>query len=287
MEKLIIVVAPVGAEVTRKDNPNLPLTAEEIAREVKCCEEAGASVVHLHVRDRQGNPTQDAVYFREAIDAIKAAGCNIIIQVSTGGAVGMADIERLQSIYSHKSVEMASLTTGTVNFGDDVFLNPPKQIEKFAAAMAETDIKPELECFDAGAINNALTLLKKGLIKEPLHFDFVMGVPGGIPGNIRDLVYMVESLPPGATWQTAGIGRFQLPLAMCAIVMGGHVRVGFEDNIYYARGRLAKSNAELVERIARVAGEAGREVATPNEARKILGLRSESLRIIDFNAPKA
>ncbi|MFZ5632299.1 MAG: 3-keto-5-aminohexanoate cleavage protein [Bacillota bacterium] len=272
MEKLIIVVAPVGAEVTRRDNPNLPITAEEIASEVKRCEEAGASVVHLHVRDNQGNPTQDAMCFREAIDAIKAAGCNVIIQVSTGGAVGMTDAERLQSIYSHEAVEMASLTTGTVNFGDDVFLNPPKQIEKFASEMLKMGIKPELECFDAGAVNNGLALFKKGLIKEPLHFDFVMGVPGGIPGNVRDLVYMVESLPPGATWQTAGIGRFQLPLAMCAIIMGGHVRVGFEDNIYYSRGRLAESNAELVERIVRIAGETGREVASPDEARRILGI---------------
>lgn len=273
MEKLIIVVAPVGAEVTRQENPNLPITPEEIAREVKRCEEAGASIVHLHVRDQQGNATQDKYVFKEAIEAIKATGSNLIIQVSTGGAVGMTAEERLQSIYSHEAIEMATLTTGTVNFGDDVFLNPPPLIEKFAAAMAERGLKPELECFDAGAINNALMLLKKGLIKEPLHFDFVMGVPGGITGWTRDLVYMVESLPPGASWQTAGIGRFELPLAACAIVMGGHVRVGFEDNIYYAKGRLAASNAELVERIARLARELGREVATPDEARQILGLR--------------
>jgi len=275
MEKLVIVVAPVGAEVTKQDNPGLPVTPEEIADEVKRCESAGASVVHLHVRDRQGNPTQDAKTFEAAINEIKAKGSNVIIQVSTGGAVGMTAEERLQSIYSHEAVEMATLTTGTVNFGDDVFLNPPGLIEKFAAAMMEKGIKPELECFDAGAINNALTLVKKGLVREPLHFDFVMGVPGGIPGRVRDLVYLVESLPAGATWQVAGIGRHELPLATCAIIMGGHVRVGFEDNVYYAKGRLAKSNAELVERIVRLARELGREVASPDEARRILGIERE------------
>jgi 3-keto-5-aminohexanoate cleavage enzyme len=138
--------------------------------------------------------------------------------------------------------------------------------------MKELKIKPEIEVFEAGMINNALQLVKKGLLQLPLHFDFVMGVPGGITGNIRDLVYLVESIPSGSTWSVAGIGRFELPLAVAAIIMGGHVRVGFEDNIYYSKGVLAQSNAQLVERVVRIARELGREIASPEEARRILNL---------------
>ncbi|MGB9867919.1 MAG: 3-keto-5-aminohexanoate cleavage protein [Bacillota bacterium] len=270
MDKLIIVVAPVGAEVTRKEQPNLPITPREIAREVKECREAGASVVHLHVRDSEGNPTQDKETFRRVIDAIKEEVPDIIVQVSTGGAVGMSDEERIQSIFSHESVEMATLSTGSVNFGRDVFVNTLGMMEHFARAMKQRQIKPEIECFDAGHVENALALAGRGLIEFPAHFDFVLGVPGGLAGTLRNLAFLCSMIPEGSTWQVAGIGRAELPLAMMAIAAGGHVRVGFEDNIYYSKGRLAKSNAELVARVARLATEAGREIATPNEARQIL-----------------
>ncbi len=269
MDNLIITAALTGAEVTRDDNPNLPVTPAEIAEAAYDCYQAGAAIVHLHVRNEDGTPTQAAEVYKDTVDLIRAK-CDLIIQVSTGGAVGMTAEERLQPVYLKP--EMATLSTGTVNFGDDVFMNPPAYLEKFAKVMQEQGVKPEIEAFDVGMINNALQLVKKGLISEPLHFDFVMGVPGGIPGTIKNLLHMVESIPSGSTWTVAGMGRTELPLGTAAIIMGGHVRVGFEDNIYYEKGVLAESNAQLVERIARVARIHNRPVALPDEARKILKL---------------
>ncbi len=270
LDKLIITVAPVGAETTRKDNPNLPLTPLEIAEETARCAEKGASMVHLHVRDEQGNATQSRDVFAETIALIQER-CNLIIQVSTGGASWMEPEERLQPVALRP--EMATLTTGTVNFGDEIFSNPMPMVERFAREMRAYGVKPEIEIFDVGMVSNALSLVKKEILQLPLHFDFVMGVPGGIPGEPRHLLHLVESIPGGCTWSVAGIGRNELPLAVMAILLGGHVRVGFEDNIYYSKGVLADSNAQLVERIARVAGELGRQVATPDEARQILGLQ--------------
>lgn len=271
MDKLIITVAPVGAEVTRRDNPNLPLTAAEIAEEALRCRRQGAAILHLHVRDADGNPSQGKVFFRPAMEAIRKSS-DLIIQVSTGGAASMGPEERLQPLELRP--EMATLTTGTVNFGDEIFANPMPVVERFAGAMADYGVKPEIEVFEVGMIRNALSLVKKGLLKLPLHFDFVMGVPGGIPGDPRHLLHMVDSLPAGCTWTVAGIGAAELPLAVMAIILGGHVRVGFEDNIFYEKGVLATSNAQLVERVSRLAAELGRPVATPAEAREILGIAS-------------
>jgi len=269
--RLIITAALVGAELSRADHPGLPLTPEEIGQAAAEAREAGASMVHLHVRDEAGQPTQDLEAFRRAIEAIRAR-CDVIIQVSTGGAVGMTAEERLQPVYLRP--EMASLTTGSVNFGDQVFLNPWPLVEQFARVMQEQGVKPEIEIFDVGMIATALRLLKRGLIDEPLHFNLVMGVAGGIPATPRGLLHLVESLPPGATWSVAGIGQAQTPMATMAIVMNGHVRVGFEDNIYYTKGVLAQSNAQLVARVVRIARELGREVASPAEARSMLGIGS-------------
>ncbi|MGQ9599417.1 MAG: 3-keto-5-aminohexanoate cleavage protein [Anaerolineae bacterium] len=266
---LVITAALVGAEVTRADNPNLPMTAEEIGQAAAEACEAGASIIHLHVRSPDGLPTQDAEAFRQAMESIRAR-CDAIIQVSTGGAVGMSAEERLQPLYLKP--EMASLTPGSVNFGHGVFMNPWPLIELFARTMQELRVKPELEIFDAGMVANALQLRKLGLITEPLHFNLVLGVPGGLPASARNLVYLVDSLPFGSTWSVAGIGRTQTAMAMIAMAMGGHVRVGFEDNVYYRRGELAQSNAQLVARIARLAAELGRPVATPHQARQMLGL---------------
>jgi 3-keto-5-aminohexanoate cleavage enzyme len=272
MDKLIITAALTGAEVTREHNPSLPVTPAEIAEEAFRCCKVGASIVHIHVRNDDQTPTQAAAVFKETIDLIKAK-CNIIIQVSTGGAVGMSAEERLQPVYLKP--EMATLSTGSVNFGDDVFMNPPAYIETFARVMQEQGVKPEIEAFDVGMINNALQMVKKGLLSEPLHFDFVMGVPGGIPGTIKNLLHMAESIPPDSTWTVAGMGRTELPLGTAAVIMGGHVRVGFEDNVYYTKGVLAESNAQLVERIVRVAEIHSRPVASPDEARQILGIREQ------------
>ncbi|MEW5784396.1 MAG: 3-keto-5-aminohexanoate cleavage protein [Bacillota bacterium] len=270
MDKLIITAALTGAEVTRRHNPNLPISPAEIADAAYQCFLAGASIIHLHVRNEDETSTQSGEVFKEAIDLIQAK-CSVIVQVSTGGAVGMTAAERLQPVYLKP--EMATLSTGSVNFGDDVFFNSTAYLDEFAKVIHENGVKPEIEVFDVGMINNAMQLVKKGLLSEPLHFDFVMGVPGGIPATLKNLLHLSESIPPGSTWTVAGMGRFELPLGTAAIIMGGHVRVGFEDNIYYEKGVLAESNAQLVERIVRVAQIHSREVASPDEARRILGLK--------------
>lgn len=269
MTPLIITAALVGAETTRAQNPNLPLSPEEIATDAYECWLAGASIAHLHVRDAEGRPTQDREIFRETISRIRER-CDIIVQVSTGGAVGMSPEERLQPVTL--GPEMATLTCGTVNFGDEVFSNPFPMIRQFAAAMRRHGVRPEIEVFDSGAVATAGRLIALGLVDPPLHYDLVMGVPGGVPPTVEHLLCLVHSLPPGSTWTVAGVGRHQLPLALVAMVLGGHVRVGLEDNIYYARGVLASGNAQLVGRVVRLAGELGRPVATPAQAREMLRL---------------
>jgi len=269
MDKLIITAAITGAEVTRKDNPNLPITPREIASAAAACRGAGASVIHLHVRNFKGEPTQDISVYQETIERIKEES-DVIVQVSTGGAVGMSARERIEPVRLRP--EMATLTTGTVNFGSDVFINRYPDIEYFAQEMLNYGVKPEIEVFDTGMITTANNLVRKKLLKTPLHFDFVMGVPGGIEGSTENLHHLVRMLPFGSTWSVAGIGSAELPLGVMSIIMGGHVRVGFEDNVFFTKGVLAQSNAQLVERMACIARELGRETATPEEARRILGL---------------
>lgn len=272
MEKLIITAAICGAEVTKEHNPAVPYTIEECVREATLAYNAGASIIHLHVRHDDGTPTQDKERFRVVIEAIKKEIPDAIIQPSTGGAVGMSNDERLQP--TELLPEMATLDCGTLNFGgDDIFTNTENTIKYFGKRMIELGIKPELEVFDKSMIDMALRLHKKGFIQSPMHFDLVMGVNGGIAGDLRDFVFMRHSLPAEATYTVAGIGRYEFPLAMAAIIDGGHVRVGLEDNTYVSKGVLAKSNGELVEKIVRMAKELGREIANPTEARKILGLK--------------
>jgi 3-keto-5-aminohexanoate cleavage enzyme len=270
MEKLIITAALTGAEVTREQQPALPISPDEIAIAAEACVKAGASIVHLHARNADGSPTQDKETYRKIIAAIRQR-CDVIIQVSTGGAVGMTPTERLAPVTL--APEMATLSMGTVNFGDDIFMNHPADMEVFLRAMQEHGVKPELEIFDTGMITSANRWLKKGLLQGPQHFDFVLGIPGGMAGTPQALLYMIEQLPAGASWTVAGIGAAQLSLGTLAIVLGGHVRVGFEDNIFYRKGELAHSNAQLVARIARISLELNRPVATPDEARAILGLK--------------
>lgn len=272
MEKLIITAAICGAEVTKEHNPAVPYTIEECVREATLAYNAGASIIHLHVRHDDGTPTQDKERFRVVIEAIKKEIPDAIIQPSTGGAVGMSNDERLQP--TELLPEMATLDCGTLNFGgDDIFTNTENTIKYFGKRMIELGIKPELEVFDKSMIDMALRLHKKGVIQSPMHFDLVMGVNGGIAGDLRDFVFMRHSLPAEATYTVAGIGRYEFPLAMAAIIDGGHVRVGLEDNTYISKGVLAKSNGEMVEKVVRMAKELGREIANPTEARKILGLK--------------
>jgi len=274
MEKLIITAAVCGAEVTRKQTPYIPLTPEEIADEACAAREAGASIVHIHVRDENGEPTQDVKVFKRTVELIRAKCPDVIVQVSTGGAVGMSADERLQSIYSNP--EMATLDVGTTNFGNDIFVNDMPLIRHFAQKIEEMNIVPEFECFEVGHIYNALRVVKEGLIRSHLHFDFVLGVPGACPADIRNLVRMVDCIPANATWTVAGIGRHEFEMAAHAIAMGGHVRVGLEDNIYLSKGVLAKSNAELVEKVVRISEEMGRQIATPQETRILLGIEKKS-----------
>ena len=235
-EPLIITAALVGAELSRQDTPYLPLTPEEIAAEARMCLDAGAAMVHLHARAVDGSPTQDLAAYRAIIEAVRARAPEIVIQVSTGGAVWMSAEERLQPLEAQP--EMASLTTGTVNFGEEVFSNTMPMVREFARQMQLRGIRPEIEVFDSGMIPAAMRLLKEGLLSEPLHFNLVLGVPGGAAGTLKNLMHMVESLPSGCTWTASGIGAAQLPLTTAAILLGGNVRVGLEDNIYYRRGML-------------------------------------------------
>ena len=271
MDKLIISACICGAEVTKENNPAVPYTVEEVVREAKSAYDAGAALIHLHVRWDDGTPTQDKGRFQECIDAIRKECPDAIIQPSTGGAVGMTDLERLQSTEVVPTPEMATLDCGTCNFGgDEIFINTDNTIINFAKILQERGIKPECEVFDKGMIDLALKAAKKGHIKYPIHFDFVLGVQ--MTATVRDLVIMATSIPADSTWTATGIGKNAWGIAAATIAMGGHVRVGFEDNVYMSKGVLAKSNGEMVERVVQMAKLLNREVATPAEAREILGL---------------
>ncbi|MBQ2161599.1 MAG: 3-keto-5-aminohexanoate cleavage protein [Firmicutes bacterium] len=272
MDKLIISCCICGAEVTKENNPAVPYTVEEIVREAKSAYDAGAALIHLHVRWDDGTPTQDKGRFQECVDAIRKVCPDVIIQPSTGGAVGMTDLERLQSTEITPTPEMATLDCGTCNFGgDEIFINTDNTINNFGDIMKERGIKPECEVFDKGMIDLALKAAKKGHIDYPIHFDFVLGVQ--MTATVRDLVFMAGSVPPGSTWTATGIGKTCWDIVAATIALGGHVRVGFEDNVYMSKGVLAKSNGEMVERVVQMAKLMNREVATPDEAREILGLK--------------
>ncbi len=269
MNPLIITCAITGAETTREKQPNLPITPMEQAVAAEEAVKAGASIIHLHVREDDGRPTQRVERFQEVIQEIRARCPRVMIQISTGGAVGESIENRAKPLSLRP--EMASLNLGTMNFGEDVFYNHPKDIVGLASRMRQLGITPELEVYEAGMLETAFRMAKQGILREPLHFQFVLGVPGGMSGDPRNLVHLVSLLPSNQFhWGVAGVGRFQLPLAVQAMVMGGHVRVGFEDNIFYHKGELAQSNAQLVARISRLAHELGREVATPEQARELL-----------------
>ncbi len=272
MEKLIITAAICGAEVTKEQNPAVPYTVEEIVREAKSAVDAGAAIVHIHVREDDGTPTQSKARFKECIDAIYKVCPDVILIPSTGGAVGMTAEERLQP--TELMPEMATLDCGTCNFGDDVFENTMPMMRAFGKRMMENGIKPEYECFEMGHLETVLNMARKGQVPgAPMQFNFVLGVPGCTGATAQNLAWLVNAIPAGSTWTATGIGRHAFTLAAAAIVMGGNVRVGFEDNLYLERGVLAKSNGELVAKVVRLAKELGREVASPAEAREILGLK--------------
>ena len=271
MEKLIITAAICGAEVTKEQNPAVPYTIKEMVREAKSAYDAGAAVIHVHVREDDGTPTQSKKRFKEVLDAIYKEIPDVLVIPSTGGAVGMSAEERLQP--TELFPEMATLDCGTCNFGDDVFENTIPMMQEFGKRMLENNIKPEYECFEMGHLDTILRLAQKGQVPgAPMQFNFVLGVLGCTPATGENLAWLVRNIPEGSTWTATGIGRYQFPLAMAAIPMGGNVRVGFEDNLYLSKGVLAKSNGELVEKVVRLSRELGREIASPAEARRILSL---------------
>ncbi|MCR4931064.1 MAG: 3-keto-5-aminohexanoate cleavage protein [Bacteroidales bacterium] len=274
MEKLIITAAICGAEVTKEQNPNVPYTVEEIVREAKSAVDAGAAIVHLHVREDDGKPTQSHVRFQECTEAILKECPNVILIPSNGVDVGMTPDERLDSTNTTPIPEMATLDCGTCNFGDEIFDNTMPTMRAFGKRMIEKGIKPEYECFEMGHLDTILTMAKKGEVPgNPMQFNFVLGVPGCTPATVDNLCWLVNKIPAGSTWTATGIGRHAFTLAAPAIVMGGNVRVGFEDNLYLERGVLAKSNGELVDKVVRMAKLLGRQVATSDEAREILSLK--------------
>ncbi len=269
-EKVVIAAAVVGAEVTRAQSPYVPYTPAEIAKAAVDAGAAGAAVVHLHARWPDGRPSQDPAHFREIVDRIRSAGSDVVIQCSTGGAVGMPLDERLGSLVD--GAEMGTLNMGTMNFGDDVFVNTRPDIVKVAARLRERRLVPECEVYDAGMLDTLRWLLDKGHLAAPYHVQLVLGVPGGLSASERNLRFLVEGMPERTHWSVAGIGRFQLPMADVALRMGGHVRVGLEDNLFVSKGVLARGSHELVALAVEAAARAGREPARPAEARSLLGI---------------
>lgn len=282
MEKLIITVALTGNVPTKKMNPHLPTTPDEIAEDVKRCSGAGACLFHVHARDSQAKPTFSISTFKKIVTKIKRMTPDAIIQLSTGARAGKDWDDRTNPV--RLLPEMASFTTGSSNLPGIVYENAPQFIEYLAGVFKETGVKPEIEVFEAGMISNAAYLQKKGFIDAPLHFDFVLGAPGSMAGSVENLVFLSGSIPAGATWTVAGIGKAEIPLAAAAIAMGGHVRVGLEDNLYLPDGSPA-SNLKLVEKVVRIAKEIGRDIAGPDEARSILSLSPNHRdRILDHLA---
>ena len=276
--KRIIKAAVTGAWPKKENNPNVPMTPEEICEDVYDCWQAGAAIAHLHMRDDEGNGTMDHNKFKKTVDLIheKHPDCDIILNLTTSGDIYATDETRMEHVKELKP-EMASYDCGSMNWlNSGLFLNSPTFLENLGKLFQETNTKPEIEAFDPGMIANAAYYVKKGILKTPLHFQFCMGCANGIPGTVKNLVFMKETMDqlcPGSTWSTFGVGHSAMEIMYAAIALGGNIRVGMEDNVMYAKGQLADSNRQFVERAVRVIEEYGLEVATPDEARQILGLK--------------
>ena len=274
MDKTIITAAITGSRMTRDIAPYIPITTEEIVVSALECWRAGASIVHIHVRDPQtGLGSQELSLFRRVVEPLREQ-TDLILCLTTSGIPGrnLPIDERLSTLALKP--ELASFDAGSINLGGNVFSNAPSFLDVAARRMKEAGVKPEIEIFDMGMLVTALRMREEGKLDDPLHIQFVLGTPSGAPATPKSMLHMHEHLPPGATWSVIGIGRGYLPMATMALIMGGHIRVGMEDNIYLSRGVLAKTNAELVERIVRLTREYGNDIATPAETRVILGLPS-------------
>lgn len=275
MSKLIVTAALTGGFHGKEANPNLPEQPEEIAQAAYECWQAGAAIVHLHARQKDGRPTCDPSIYGDIVARIKAR-CDVITQVSTGGGPEISPQDRKKAIEA--GAEMASLNMGTMvrtRFAEgSFFLNTRSQIEEYARAMLERGVKPEMEVYGHSMMVDVEHLVRKNLIRKPYYINFVLGMThqGALPGEPRHLLSLIQYLPQEAVFNVSGIGPAQLPLTTLAMLLGGHSRVGLEDNVYYAKGTLAKSNAQLVERTVRIARELRRDIASPADARQILQL---------------
>ena len=268
---VIVQCAITGSQPADGRNPNLPRNSNEIADSAVEAWRAGAAMVHIHAREADGTPTSSLERFREIVDRIRATEFDGILNLSTSSAGGITDgPERYECL--ELEPEVASYDCGTLNFGERIFANPLPFLREMAAAFRERGVRPEIGCFEPGHIATALRLRDEGVLEEPLTMQLVLGVVGGSPGTLEQAVHMHSMLPDEVTWFACGIGRSQLPLNLYSLSMGGHLRTGLEDNYYYHRGELAQSNAQLVERLVRLAGETGRPVAGPDEARRLLSL---------------
>jgi uncharacterized protein (DUF849 family) len=267
----LITVAPTGAESQKDANPALPVTLDELVAAARACQDAGAAMIHIHVRDEAGRPTLDLGRLSETVVAVRET-TDLIVQLSTGGAVTDPFDSRLAVLDA--GPDSCSLTTGTVNFGDDVFSNPWPFVTELYQRTQERGVLPEFELFELGHVTAMNRLLDT--FGPPagghVHADFVMGVPGGMPGTPQALAAGVSMLPEGATWSATGIGRSSLPVMLAALSLGGNLRVGMEDTLTYGPKQPARDNAQLVERAARLAAETFRPAASPSQARRMLGL---------------
>lgn len=271
--KRVITAAITGSWPTREQNPNLSITPEEIAADVYECWKAGAAIAHIHVRNDDGTPSTDFMKYKETIERIRAyKDCDICINITSSGSVGFGDEERIYPLQKLLP-EMASYDAGTLNWQHrTIFENHPRFLEKLGNALIESNIKPEIEIFDAGMIYNAIYYMKKGILKAPCHFQIVLGCPGGMTNTVENLVFLKSLIPEGSTWAACGIGSGHMPIMMAAIAMGAHIRVGMEDNVMWGKGVLAESNAQFVKRAKDLLEINGLEAATPQEAREIYGL---------------
>jgi 3-keto-5-aminohexanoate cleavage enzyme len=275
MSKLIITCALCGVGTTKDQNPHVPISPDEIAADGLECVKAGASILHVHVRDAKGVNVMDKDIFAEVVgkirDKVAAAGLDVVINVTTSGS--KFTYEQRMSHLALVKPEMCSYDPGTMNWANSyVFLNEPKFLEELGTLTQELGVKPEIEIFDAGMIGNTNHYLKKGFLQEPLHCQFVLGVPGGMPGTVESLAYLLPKIPAGSTWSISGIGRDHMPCMLMGLAEGCNgLRVGLEDNIFFEKGVLA-TNPQLVARAVELGKLAGREIASASEAREILGL---------------
>ena len=277
--KVIITAAVTGAWPKKENNPNVPMTPQEIADDVYACWKAGAAVAHLHMRDDEGNGTMDTAKFEETVNLIhtKYPDCDIVLNLTTSGDIHADDEIRVAHVKKLKP-EMASYDCGSMNWlNSGLFLNTPKFLTDCGLLFQELGVKPEIEAFDPGMNGNAAYYIKKGVLKTPVHFQFCMGCANGIAGSMKNLIFMKETADElvgkgNYTWSCFGVGHSAMEMLYGAVALGGNIRVGMEDNVMYAKGQLAESNVQFIERAVRVIKEYGKEVATPDEARQILGL---------------